>query len=139
MNFEEGAVFSGESAEGTEAFNHAGAVSPAAACATGEGDDGDGAGGESFFAEFAKLGVDVVRGVEDFVGRDVFDSDGGGKAVLREADLASAEFGLNAVVLDGIEAVLSEKGLQGFAAVVAVLSLRQETAEEGAGSILRAG
>ena len=71
-------------------------------------------------------------GVEDFVGRDVFDGDGGRKAILREADLAGAQFSLNAFVLDGIEAVLSKKSMEGFSVIVATLSLRQEAVEEGA-------
>ena len=52
------------------------------------------------------------RGIEHVAGCDIFDAAGGRQAVLRQADAAGAQVGLDLLVLHAVEAVSFEQRFQ---------------------------
>ena len=58
-------MLSSQAAERTERLDHARALGPAAARASGKGNDRDRAGGERLFADLTEARVHALPGIED--------------------------------------------------------------------------
>ena len=63
MKFNEIALFAAQLDEGVERFDHAGALGPAAARATGQGNDGHGAFGQGIHAQIMQRAGHTFSGI----------------------------------------------------------------------------
>ena len=131
VHFDEAAVPAAQLRERVERLHHAGPLGPAASHAARQGDHGHGAGRQRVHARLAITLRQPVSGVQQVVRAGIFDAATRRKAVLRQADAAAAQIGLNLLVLHAVESVSFQKALEALRPVgFLLLAARQQVVEQ---------
>src|SRR5674476_1080410 len=124
MHFDEVAMPPAELAERIERLDRTRALGPAAAHAAGQGDHGDTSFGQRLHAALAMPGVEFVRS-------GIFDAAADRQAILRQANAAGTQIGLDPLMLHAVEPVGFEQCFQAqSAAGLLILRARQQVIEE---------
>ena len=131
MHFDEAAVPAAQLRERVERLHHAGPLGPAASHAARQRDHGHGAGRQRVHARLAVMLGQRARGIQEIVRAGVFDAAARRKAVLRQADAAAAQVGLDLLVLHAVEPVSFQKALEALRPVgFLLLAARQQVVEQ---------
>ena len=125
VHFDEVAMPAAELAERIERLDHARALGPAAAHAAGQRDHGDTPFGQRLHAQRSRCRGSSSSGTASSIWlRDR-------QAILRQADAAGAQIGLDLLVLHAVEPVGFEQCFQALGAVrLLILRARQQVVEE---------